>query len=82
VGIDSAGGLVQATAQAFVRLDGALAAVVGATVQGHGLGAHLAATLPTGSTFVRIDGQAVVAAGMAASCGHTATGSPAASVQS
>jgi uncharacterized Zn-binding protein involved in type VI secretion len=73
--LDTAAGLVQASAQSLVRLDGFFAAVVGTHVAIHGLGAHFAATLPTGSTFLRIDGVAVVLAGMSATCGHVPTGS-------
>ncbi len=72
---DTAGGLVTSTPQSFVRCEGFLVAVVGSNVAAHGVGSHAAATLPVGSAFVRIGGQAVVFATCAASCGHQATGS-------
>jgi len=73
--LDSAGGTIATTPQAFVRCEGQLVAVVGATVATHGTGSHVAATMPNGSVFCRINGLAVILAGKAASCGHTASGS-------
>lgn len=73
--LDSAGGIVTSTPQAFVRCEGQLVAVVGALVAPHGTGSHAIATLPNGSVFCSINGLAVILAGKAASCGHTASGS-------
>lgn len=76
-GVDSAGGLLLAGGvfQTFVTLDGATWAIVGQAVTDHGSGAHDAATMAAGSTFVTIDGVAVCLAGSLATCGHAATGS-------
>lgn len=80
--LDSAGGIVASSPQSFVRLEGQLVAAVGATVSPHGTGSHAAATLPAGSLFCQINGLAVVFAGQAATCGHTASGSAFARVSS
>lgn len=75
-GIDSAGGLLAAAGQqTAVTIDGATWAIVGQAVTSHGTGAHAAATMAAGSTFVTIGGVAACAAGHAATCGHTASGS-------
>lgn len=74
IGIDSAGGLLATTPQAFVRINAALAAVVGTTVTPHGIGPHAGATMPSGSTLFLINGAGVIFQGKAASCGHTASG--------
>lgn len=73
--LDSAGGAIVSSPQAFVRIDGAPVAVVGAAVASHGAGAHVAAVFATGSVFLRINGLPVVIEGTAATCGHTASGS-------
>lgn len=76
VGADTVGGgTVQTTPQTFVRVDGALLAVEGAMVQSHDSGPHVAATLPTGSVFVAVNGLGVIFAGSVATCGHVAKGS-------
>lgn len=75
VGIDSAGGLIVGALQDFVRVEGALWAVLGDPVQGHGDAPHAAPVMAQGSPFVRINGIPVCREGHQASCGHSATGS-------
>lgn len=72
--VDTAGGLILPI-QTFVKIDGAPWAVFGSPIVSHGSSPHDAATMAAGSTFVKIDGVAPCAAGMAATCGHTSTGS-------
>jgi len=74
VGIDTAGGTITGSPQSFARVGGALVACVGATVAGHGTGAHAAPVMAQGSAFARINGIAICRAGDAASCGDAATG--------
>lgn len=75
--LDNAAGVILSSPQAFVRIGGAQVAVEGATVAGHGTGAHAAPVFGSGSgsLFVKIGGIPVVLAGSAATCGDTATGS-------
>jgi uncharacterized Zn-binding protein involved in type VI secretion len=75
VGIDSAGGLLSSTAQAFVRVNGSLLAVVGTVVSPHGVGPHAAATMTSGSTLFKVNGTGVIFQGKLASCGHAVSGS-------
>ena len=75
VGIDSAGGTILGGGQFFVRVEGALWAVLGDAVAGHGIALHAGPVMAEGSPFVRINGIPVCRAGHAASCGHAATGS-------
>ena len=75
VGLDSAGGAILGGGQSFVRVQGALWAVLGDAVAGHGDAPHAAPTMAQGSSFVRINGKPVCRAGHAATCGHAATGS-------
>lgn len=75
VGVDSAGGTILGGGNTHVRVNGALAAVVGDAVAGHGSGAHANPTMVQGSSKVFIRGKAVCRAGDAASCGHVASGS-------
>lgn len=75
VNLDSAGGLVTSSPQTFVRVEGELAAVAGAAIAPHGGPPHAVATLPTGSSFLSINGIPVVLAGMTATCGHVPSGS-------
>lgn len=75
VGVDTAGGVILGGGQGFVRVDGALWAVLGDAVAGHGADAHAGPTMAQGSSFVRINGIPACIAGHAATCGHQATGS-------
>ena len=75
VGVDSAGGTILGGGQDFVRVQGALWAVLGDAVAGHGEGLHAGPTMAEGSAFIRINGIPVCRAGNAATCGHGATGS-------
>lgn len=75
VGTDSAGGTILGGGQSFVRVQGALWAVLGDAVSGHGPGAHAGPSMAEGSPFARINGIPACRAGHAASCGHAATGS-------
>lgn len=75
VGLDSAGGTILGGGQGFVTVEGALWAVLGDAVAGHGLVPHDAPVMAAGSSFIRINGIPVCREGHAASCGHTATGS-------
>jgi uncharacterized Zn-binding protein involved in type VI secretion len=74
VGVDMAGGLILGGGQGFVRVGGALWAVLGDAVAPHGEGAHGAPVMAEGSSFVRINGIPVCMEGNQASCGHAATG--------
>ena len=75
VGIDTAGGTILGGGQSFVYCNGALVAIVGDAVAGHGLGPHAGPTMAEGSSTVFIKGIGVCRAGDAATCGHPATGS-------
>lgn len=74
-GIDTAGGLVATTPQAFVSCEGFLLALVGSTVASHGSSPHNSATLAVGSTLLFVGGVPVVFAGLPATCGDVTTGS-------
>ncbi|QBJ02748.1 putative tail-associated lysozyme [Pseudomonas phage Psa21] len=74
-GIDSAGGVIQPT-QRIATINGAPIATVGASVTGHGSGAHAGPVMVQGSVLFTINGIAVVLAGMRASCNDTASGDP------
>lgn len=74
-GIDSAGGLLLASFQKHVFIDGATWAIVGDAIAPHGSAPHDAATMVAGSTFVSIDAVPAVIAGNLASCADVATGS-------
>lgn len=75
VGTDSAGGSILGGGQTFARVQGALWAVLGDAVAGHGEGTHAGPTLAQGSPFARINGIPACRAGHTASCGHAASGS-------
>ncbi len=75
IGTDSAGGTLLGGGQSFARVQGALWAVQGDAVAGHGTSVHAGPVMAQGSPFVRINGIPACRAGHAASCGHTATGS-------
>ena len=74
VGVSVAGGPIQGGGQSFVRVGGALWAVVGDAVQGHGALFHANPVMTQGSSFVRINGIPACMAGNAASCGHLTNG--------
>lgn len=73
-GIDVAGGTIL-TGSGNVLINGAPAALNGASVQGHGDSPHNAASMIASTGTVFINGIAVVRAGDLATCGHTASGS-------
>lgn len=75
VGLDSAGGVILGGGQDFVAVEGALVAVEGDPVAGHGLDEHAGPVMAEGVGFFTINGVEVVRAGKAASCGHPASGS-------
>ena len=75
VGVDSAGGIINGGGQSTVFCNGALVAVIGDAVAGHGVPPHAAPVMVGGSGTVFAGGIGVCRAGDAASCGHTATGS-------
>lgn len=75
VGMDSAGGTITGALQDFVTVEGALWAVLGDAVAGHGLPPHAGPVMAEGSSFITINGIPVCREGHAASCGHAATGS-------
>lgn len=76
VGIDQAGGVIKGGGQAIARINGAPMAVVGDEVVSHGNGPHQGPAMVQGSGILRVNGIPVVLAGMVASCGHQASGSP------
>lgn len=75
VGVDTAGGTILGGGQSSVYVNGALAAVIGDAVAGHGIAPHDAPVMVGGSTNVFAEGIGVCREGDAASCGDTATGS-------
>lgn len=75
VNVDSAGGIILGGGQSTVFINGALAAVIGDSVAGHGDAPHAAPTMVEGSTNVFAGGIGVCREGDAASCGHTSSGS-------
>lgn len=71
---DSAGGtIVDGSSDVFVNGSGVV--YVGASIQDHGDGQHMLATMTQGSSTVYVNGIQVVREGDSASCGHTASGS-------
>ena len=74
IGIDSAGGVIDAAPQTTVLVNGSVWAVVGSTVQSHGSSPHNAATMTEGSATVFAGGISVCRAGDRASCGHLISG--------
>jgi uncharacterized Zn-binding protein involved in type VI secretion len=75
VGIDSAGGTILGGGQSTVYCNGALIAVLGDAVAGHGLPPHAAPVMAEASSTVFAGGIAICRAGDIASCGDPATGS-------
>ena len=75
VGVDAAGGVIVGALQTFVTVEGALWAVLGDPVSGHGIPPHAAPVMAEGSGFVRINNIPVCREGHVATCGHPATGS-------
>ena len=74
VGVDSAGGVQLGGGQHFVRVGGALVALEGDAVAGHGDPPHAGPVMAQGSPIVRIGGIPVCRAGHLATCGHPTTG--------
>jgi uncharacterized Zn-binding protein involved in type VI secretion len=74
VGVDSAGGIILGGGNSTVFANGALVAVNGDAVQGHGNGVHAGPTMIASST-VFINGKMACKAGNQATCGHAASGS-------
>ena len=75
LGIDTAGGTILGGGQSFVFCNGALVALIGDAVQGHGLPPHASPVMAEGSSTVFINGIGICREGDAATCGHVATGS-------
>ena len=75
VGVDSAGGIILGGNQSTVYVNGALAAVIGDAVAGHGDPPHAAPTMVVGSSDVFVEGIGVCREGDAASCGDVGSGS-------
>lgn len=73
--VDTAGGGLIASTQSFATSNGAPLALLGAAVASHGSSPHDAATMVEASSFVTVNGTAVVLEGKLASCGDAATGS-------
>ncbi|MCK2122112.1 PAAR domain-containing protein [Pseudomonas sp. PNPG3] len=76
VGIDKAGDVITGNLAPTVLINGAPVAVKGAAVTPHGIAPHAAPTMDGASATVFANGLPICRAGDAASCGHTATGSP------
>jgi uncharacterized Zn-binding protein involved in type VI secretion len=72
---DAAGGTILGGGQSFVTVEGALWAVKGDAVAGHGLAPHTAPVMAEGSPFVFINGIPACREGNLATCGHAASGS-------
>jgi uncharacterized Zn-binding protein involved in type VI secretion len=72
---DTAGGLITGILAPTVFVNGKPVACLGATVAGHGTGAHANPTMVEASSKVYANGIGVCRAGDKASCGDAATGS-------
>lgn len=68
------GGIVRATFDADVRIDGRVPVVVGCQVASHGTGPHAASRVSQGSGTVRVGGIALSRVGDLTSCAHPLTG--------
>lgn len=75
VGIDTAGGTILGGGQSTVFVNGALVAVLGDAVQGHGPGPHGSPVMIEASNNVFAENIGVCREGDEASCGDVATGS-------
>lgn len=75
VNVDSAGGLIIGVLAPNYLINGEPVALVGAAVQGHGVGVHASPTMAEGSSTVFVNGIPVCREGDLASCGHPSTGS-------
>jgi uncharacterized Zn-binding protein involved in type VI secretion len=75
VGVDVAGATIVGNLAPTVYVNNAPIAVKGATIEGHGRGAHRSPTMDTSSATVRANNIEICRAGDSASCGHTASGS-------
>jgi len=74
VGVDAAGGTILGGGQPTWNLEGALIALKGDAVAGHGKSPHAGPSMAQGSSWFTIDGIGVVRAGHLATCGHSASG--------
>lgn len=75
VGRDTAGGVHLGGGQSTLSINGALVAVKGDRVAGHGDSPHNNAVMVEGSSWFTWNGIPVVFEGHKASCGHSSTGS-------
>ncbi len=75
VGLDTAGGPIVSSANSTVFANGAIIAVRGAAVAGHGKNEHAGPIMVGASGSVFASGINVCRQGDSASCGHVATGS-------
>lgn len=73
-GVDVAGGVIL-TGSTDVFVNGAPAARVGDSVEGHGNGEHGGPVMSTGSTTVFVNGIPLSRQGDVATCGDSSTGS-------
>ena len=71
VGVAKATGVILGPGVSSWTINGNPVSVVGDAVAPHGNGAHAAATIVTGSSFMSINGKAVTVDGSKASCGCT-----------
>lgn len=76
VGVDKAGDTITGNLAPTVLVNGSPVAVKGAAIAGHGLQPHAAPVMVGASGTVLANGLSICRAGDAASCGHTASGSP------
>lgn len=72
---DTAGGLITGNLAPTVFVNGKPIVVIGASIAGHGLGAHAGPSMSTGSGTVFAHGIGVCKAGDTATCGHACVGS-------
>lgn len=75
VGVDAAGGTILGGGNSHVYCNGALVAVLGDGVAGHGIPPHAAPVMASASSTVFINGIPICREGDVASCGHPASGS-------
>lgn len=76
VGVDTAGGIIVGDLVPSVRVNGFSIACSGASIASHGVGVHSSPKMASKSATVFAGGIGVCRSGDAASCGHTASGSP------
>lgn len=76
VGESQAGGLINGPGAAKFTVGGLPVSLLGDDVLNHGPGLHTGPKMVQASGKLTVGGVAVVLAGHAASCGHTANGNP------